>query len=72
MKSFKVLKLLSTVGLLSTAGLLAAQAQAYNCAGVANYQQGTYATGAIVQNAGSAYSVLWVAGVRLEVPTNQV
>lgn len=56
MKSFKVLKLLSTVGLLSTAGLLAAQAQAYNCAGVANYQQGTYTTGAIVQNAGSAYS----------------
>lgn len=56
MKSLKALKLLSTVGLLSTAGLLAAQAQAYNCTGVANYQQGTYATGAIVQNAGSAYS----------------
>lgn len=56
MKSLKTLKLLSTVGLLSTAGLLAAQAQAYNCTGVTNYQQGTYATGAIVQNAGSAYS----------------
>jgi chitinase len=56
MKSLKTLKRLSTVGLLSTAGLFAAQAQAYNCTGVANYQQGTYATGAIVQNAGSAYA----------------
>lgn len=57
MKSPKVLKLLSTVGLLSTAGLFAAQAQAYNCAGVAPYQAGsTYATGAVVQNGGSAYS----------------
>ncbi|WP_331353412.1 hypothetical protein [Cellvibrio sp. UBA7671] len=56
MKSFKVLKLLSTVGLLSAAGLLASQAQAYNCTGVANYKQGTYATGALVQNAGKAYS----------------
>lgn len=56
MKSFQVLKLLSTVGLLSTAGLFAVQAQAYNCTGVTNYQQGTYATGAIVQSNGSAYS----------------
>ena len=56
MKPFKALKLLSTVGLLSIAGLTAVQAQAYNCNGVPNYQQGNYATGAIVQNAGSAYS----------------
>lgn len=56
MKPFKTLKALSTVALISTAGLMAAQAQAYNCNGVANYQQGAYANGAIVQNAGSAYS----------------
>ncbi len=56
MKSFNVLTRLSTVGLLATAGLFAVQAQAYNCTGVNNYQQGTYATGAVVQNAGSAYS----------------
>ncbi len=57
MKSPKVLKFLSTLGLLTGAGLLATQAQAYNCAGVANYQAGaTYANGAIVQNAGNAYS----------------
>ena len=56
MKPFKTLKALSTLALLTTTGLVAAQVQAYNCNGVANYQQGTYANGAIVQNAGSAYS----------------
>lgn len=57
MKSPKLIKLLSTIGLLSTTGLLTAQAQAYNCSGVTPYQAGgTYATGAIVQNGGSAYS----------------
>lgn len=50
------MKSLKLVMLLSTAGLMAAQAQAYNCAGVTNYQQGTYATGAVVQNCGTAYS----------------
>lgn len=56
MKPFKTLKALSILALLSTTGLLATQAQAYNCTGVANYQPGTYANGAIVQNAGGAYS----------------
>ncbi len=56
MKPFNTLKALSTLALLTTTGLVAAQVQAYNCNGVANYQQGTYANGAIVQNAGSAYS----------------
>ncbi|QEY18695.1 chitinase [Cellvibrio sp. KY-GH-1] len=50
------MKSLKLIMLLSTAGLMATQAHAYNCAGVANYQQGTYATGAVVQNGGTAYS----------------
>lgn len=57
MKSPRLLRLLSTVGLLSTAGFFTAQAQAYNCTGVAPYQAGgSYATGALVQNNGNAYS----------------
>ncbi len=50
------MKSLKLIMLLSAAGLMTAEAQAYNCSGVPNYQQGTYANGAIVQNGGNAYS----------------
>ncbi|WP_331345339.1 glycosyl hydrolase family 18 protein [Cellvibrio sp. UBA7661] len=56
MKSFRPFRLLSGLGLLSAAALASVQVQAYNCSGVANYQQGTYNTGAIVKNGGNAYS----------------
>lgn len=57
MKSPRVLQLLSTIGLLSGVSVFAAQAQAYNCTSVAQYQTGvTYSAGAVVQNGGEAYS----------------
>ncbi|WP_062066082.1 glycosyl hydrolase family 18 protein [Cellvibrio sp. OA-2007] len=56
MRSFKPFTLLSSLGLLSVAAFASVQAQAYNCSNVAAYKQGTYANGAVVQNAGSAYS----------------
>lgn len=56
MKSFKPFTLLSSLGLLSVAALASVQAQAYNCSNAAAYKQGTYSNGAVVQNAGNAYS----------------
>ena len=56
MKSFKPFTLLSSLGLLSVAALASVQAQAYNCSDIASYKAGSYSAGAVVQNAGSAYS----------------
>ena len=70
MKSFRPFRLLSGLGLLSAAALASVQVQAYNCNGVANYQQGTYSTGAIVKNGGNAYSC--TDGVLLAALTSRV